>query len=279
MDFFISDLDGTLLNSKAELSDFTRNALNRLINEKDMHFTVATARTYASTGKILKGLSLKYPIILMNGVLIYDTQAGKYVVVNKLDQDIKMHIISEIRKYGLSAFMYVISENQMLTYYEQLANIQMKNFYNERRQKYYKSFEQTDDFCGVQYDVIYFTLIDEKDRLAPLYNSLKDCKGISMTYYDDVYSEDMWYLEIFSHKASKRNGINYLRKKYGFDRITAFGDNTNDLPMFEASDISIAVSNANQTVLSQCDRMIASNAEDGVAKYLDEYFSKTTEDD
>lgn len=279
MELFISDLDGTLLNSGAELSDFTRNTLNRLISEKNMNFTVATARTYASAGKILKGLDLKYPVVLMNGVLIYDPQAEKYAVVNKLENKVKAHIISEIRKCGLSAFMYTVAENQMMTYYEELANKQMQDFYDERRKKYYKSFEQTADFGSVNSDVIYFTLIDKKGRLAPLYNSLKECKDISMTYYNDVYSEDMWYLEIFSDKASKRNGVKYLREKYGFDKITAFGDNTNDLPMFEVSDESIAVSNANQAVLSQCDHIIASNEEDGVAKYLDEYFSKITEDD
>lgn len=273
MELFISDLDGTLLNSNAEVSDHTRNTLNRLICEKNMAFTIATARTYASAGKILKGLRLKLPIILMNGVLIYDTEAGKYDVVNKLEQDVKAHIISEIRKYGLSAFMYTICGNQMMTYYEQLSNKQMQDFYDERRQKYYKSFEQTEDFNSVGYDVIYFTIVDEKDRLAPLYSSLKKCGRISLTYYNDVYSENMWYLEIFSDKASKRNGVKYLREKYGFDRITAFGDNTNDLPMFEVSDTCIAVSSANQTVLSQCDKVIASNNEDGVAKYLDEYFN------
>lgn len=279
MELFISDMDGTLLNSGAELSDFTINTLNRLISEKNMNFTVATARTYASAGKILKGLDLKYPVVLMNGVLIYDPQDKQYAVVNKLESKVKAHIISEIRRCGLSAFMYTVAENQMMTYYEDLANKQMQDFYDERRKKYYKSFEQTADFGSVNSDVIYFTLIDKKDRLALLYNSLRNCKGISITYYNDVYSEDMWYLEIFSDKASKRNGVKYLRERYGFDKITAFGDNTNDLPMFEVSDESIAVSNANQAVLSQCDHIIASNEEDGVAKYLDEYFSKITEDD
>lgn len=273
MELFISDLDGTLLNSEAELSDHTMNTLNRLIQEKSMNFTVATARTYASTGKILKGLRLKLPIILMNGVLIYDSAAEKYEVVNRLEQDIKAHVISEIRRYGLSAFMYTIFGNQMMTYYERLSNSQMRDFYDERRQKYYKAFEQTEDLNNVGNDVIYFTIVDERDRLAPLYSSLKKCRGISLTYYNDVYSENMWYLEIFSDKASKRNGVRYFREKYGFDRITAFGDNTNDLPMFEVSDMCIAVSNANQTVLSQCDKVINSNEEDGVAEYLDEYFN------
>ncbi|MBQ5325810.1 MAG: HAD hydrolase family protein, partial [Oscillospiraceae bacterium] len=39
---YISDLDGTLLNSDAEISSFTANALNSLI-EKGLLFSYATA--------------------------------------------------------------------------------------------------------------------------------------------------------------------------------------------------------------------------------------------
>ena len=78
MELFISDLDGTLLNGNAEVTEFTRDTLNRLM-AKGLNFTAATARTLASAGKILSGLDLKLPVILMNGVLIYDMAEKKYV--------------------------------------------------------------------------------------------------------------------------------------------------------------------------------------------------------
>lgn len=76
MELFISDLDGTLLNGNAEVTEFTRDTLNRLM-AKGLNFTAATARTLASAGKILLGLDLKLPVILMNGVLIYDMAEKK----------------------------------------------------------------------------------------------------------------------------------------------------------------------------------------------------------
>ena len=83
MELFISDLDGTLLNGNAEVTEFTRDTLNRLM-AKGLNFTAATARTLASAGKILSGLDLKLPVILMNGVLIYDMTEKKYVKINSL---------------------------------------------------------------------------------------------------------------------------------------------------------------------------------------------------
>ena len=47
MELFISDLDGTLLNGNAEVTEFTRDTLNRLM-AKGLNFTAATARTLAS---------------------------------------------------------------------------------------------------------------------------------------------------------------------------------------------------------------------------------------
>ena len=77
-ELFISDLDGTLLNSNAELTDFTVNTINSLI-EKGMFFTYATARTEYSAGNITKRLNINVPCIVNNGAEIYDRQSGKYV--------------------------------------------------------------------------------------------------------------------------------------------------------------------------------------------------------
>ena len=49
--------------------------LNRLI-DKGLCFTVATARTYATVNSIVKDVHLTYPMILMNGVMIYDLLRG-----------------------------------------------------------------------------------------------------------------------------------------------------------------------------------------------------------
>lgn len=68
---YVSDLDGTLLNRDALLNEDVPKRLNALI-EQGLCFTVATARTYATVNSILKDVNLTCPMILMNGVMIYD---------------------------------------------------------------------------------------------------------------------------------------------------------------------------------------------------------------
>ena len=272
-ELYISDLDGTLLNRNVEISEKTAEILNKLI-DKGMNFTVATARTLASAGKILSNVRLKLPIILMNGVLIYNPLEKKYEVVNSLSEKLRATIQHFAKKIGLDCFMYTIKGNDMMTYFERLSSQAMQDFYNERREKYYKSFIQVDNFSEITDDVIYFTFISEYERLSPLYKELSQNPDLEITFYRDIYSENLWYLEAFSAKASKQQGVRYLREKYGFDNISVFGDNLNDLPMFDEADKKYAVENAVEQVKIVADEIILSNENDGVAMFLLNEFGK-----
>ena len=275
MHLFISDLDGTLLDKNAELPAEARDKLNRLIAQ-GMNFTVATARTYSSAGRILDGLDLRLPVILMNGVLIYDPAAQRYEVVNKLS-GIAVERVLELRsKFNIAPFMYRMQDSVMTTAFDRLANETMHDFYEERVNKYGKKFIQSDRLEDIAADVIYFCFIDSRERLQPMYDAMKNEPDVRMAYYPDIYGDDH-YLEIFSAAASKEAGVHYLRERLGADRITAFGDNLNDLPMFAAADEKIAVRNAAEELKARADRIIGANTENGVSAYLAEVFAERTE--
>ncbi|MCD8090908.1 MAG: HAD-IIB family hydrolase, partial [Clostridiales bacterium] len=73
---FMTDLDGTLLNDKKEISETSAEILNSL-TEKGLKLSVSTARTPATLEGILKNLKLKYPLCCMNGAAIYDMEKGE----------------------------------------------------------------------------------------------------------------------------------------------------------------------------------------------------------
>ncbi|MGN1133523.1 MAG: HAD family hydrolase [Oscillospiraceae bacterium] len=267
MDLYISDLDGTLLNSKAEISDFSLKAINSLI-DKGMNFSVATARTYATVRKILSGVNFKIPVVLMNGALIFNVQTQQYVFKAHIDAKSLEYITKAIHFYDLNAFMYTVEGNELTAYYEHIANEPMRKFYEERKNKYYKKFEQISSLDNITDHVVYFSILDTEENLSPLYNDLKKLDSIKAVFYRDVYSENLWYLEIFSSEASKKNAVNFLKEHYSFDKVCCFGDNLNDLSLFEASDYCCAVENANPQLKARANEIIQSNDNDGVAKFL-----------
>ena len=54
---YLSDLDGTLLNSSQVTSDYTNYAINKLVNE-GMLFSYATAGSWNTARKVTNGISI-----------------------------------------------------------------------------------------------------------------------------------------------------------------------------------------------------------------------------
>ena len=72
-------------------------------------------------------------------------------------------------------------------------------------------------------------------------------------------------MEVFAVGVSKAAAIRRLAGRIGADRVTVYGDNLNDLPMFAVADEAVAVANAMPGVGEKADRRIGANYEDAVA--------------
>ncbi len=269
---YISDLDGTLLQPNAILSDKTKTVLNDLIDQ-GMHFTIATARSIASAKTILKDVKISIPIILMNGVCIYDLIKNEYLNVeafSKKSLDILMDII---KTNSLKGFAYTIKFGELATFYEDLNTKALQDFYKERVDSYQKRFYQIEDFTLLSNEpLIYFTLLDQRDRLEPIFHIIETFQDLNCAFYKDNYSPDLWYLEVYSKDASKSHALQILQNRLGFEYVTCFGDNHNDLPLFAASDYKIAVGNAVPALKEKADLVIGNNYDDGVAAWLKQNF-------
>ena len=62
---YVSDLDGTLLDPKERVSDFTARVIREL-TDRGIHFTYATARSQNSAEKVTGGLLRHLPVIIYN---------------------------------------------------------------------------------------------------------------------------------------------------------------------------------------------------------------------
>lgn len=273
---YISDLDGTLLSPNVTLTKRTVRILNDLMSQ-GLLFTVATARSIASVKYILRDLELTLPIILMNGVCIYDPVNKDYIKVESFSREDVSALISMIEENHLKGFLYTVNGGQLATYYEELSNKALKDFHDERVIKYNKSFIKVDNFSSlVDEPIIYFTLMDYKENLEQLNEMVKALPNINSVFYKDNYSKNMWYLEIFSIKSSKYHAVKFLRSHLSIDTIIGFGDNQNDMPLFDACDKSYAVENAISELKLRADGVIGRNTEDAVTIWLNNNGLKST---
>ncbi|MDE5946387.1 MAG: HAD family hydrolase [Oscillospiraceae bacterium] len=264
---FISDLDGTLFNSKAEISTSTANIINRIIYQ-GANFSFATARSIYSALPMTKSLNINIPFILMNGVSIYDHK-NKYIKNEYIPKKSSIEISELFKKHNIKGFLYRIVNNILYACYTEITDNIMQSFAEERKNKFGKPFIQCNDFKNIisGENEIYFTTTGEYKKLLPLKNDIANLEHIDFAFYEDNYTKK-WFLEIFSKKASKANAIKFMRSKYGFKKVVCFGDNLNDISMFNESDLCIAVENAKPELKQKADIITLSNDNDGVALWL-----------
>ncbi|MBR3970989.1 MAG: HAD family hydrolase [Ruminococcus sp.] len=263
---YITDLDGTLLNSEANLSEYTKNTINRLV-EQGMYFTFATARTIYSAESITEGLNINVPCIVNNGAEIYDMKSGKYVRKFDIPIDAAARIIDAFAENNVGMFMFKFRGEKFGTCYNDNLNELMQEYVRTRRKTGQPLWKCTDLHSENDGNVVYLTSTGDYEKLLPIERIAASVKGLDHVFYEDTYT-GKHYLEIFSENASKANGLKYLRAQYGFEKIVAFGDNLNDLSMFREADVKIAVGNARDELKQQADFIIRSNDEDGVAHYI-----------
>ncbi len=258
---YITDLDGTLLGDGAVLSDFTRQTINRLVDE-GMNFTLATARSYGSAGEVTKGLKTSAPAVLMNGVFLYELKKKKAVNVFRYGEGVAEKVIAAFRAEGCDPNVYSYTDDIDIQFGKNATDYEIDFF--EQRRKLFKVYSTVDEYnCE---NVVYINRVNHYEVLRKIADRIDKIDGADYVLYSDNYS-DYYFLEAFSAKANKKAGIELLRKM-GYDKIVAFGDNYNDLGMFEAADLSVAVGNACLDVKNAADIVIDKNSDDGVAKFL-----------
>ncbi|MHC1748895.1 MAG: HAD-IIB family hydrolase [Cellulosilyticaceae bacterium] len=263
---YITDLDGTLLNAKGFVSEYTKIGLTKLINE-GLYFSVATARTPATVVDLLRGIPMKVPIVVMNGTALYDSVQNKYLEVQYIDEIAVRAVNNIIKSHHQNAFIYTIEKHQLTAYYKNIETQAEQLFYEERKDRYLKKFIKGD--IPEKMAVAYFTMLGNKDKIEKIAEELQTVPGISQVFYPDVYDKDTYYLEVYHETVSKAAGIIKLRQYEVFDKIISFGDNLNDQPMFTYSDECYAVDNAKEALKEMATAVIESNEQDGVIKFLE----------
>ena len=268
----VSDLDFTLLRSDATLSERTKRSVNRLL-VAGRHFTCATARSYSSTLRVTAGLELSLPLITYGGSVSFDPSTRTVVDVAALPE----HTVAAVRDLAdrnehVEPLLYVMLEGRdRVCWREDRGNPFIESFTGARRGNP-RLLPLPDWSLIADAPVFYATLIGERaameDARAELVPHLDGCFD---TLGPDGYRREQTWLEITSREGTKAAAALRLQARLGAPQLVAFGDNLNDIPLFEVADHSCAVANAVPELRAIATEVIADNDADGVAAWLDRH--------
>ena len=253
------DLDGTLLNSNNEISDFNKHILRKL-KDRGVHIILCTGRPYNAMKKFREELSLDDHVICFNGANIVDKD-DKLILDTSLDTEISLELV-EVGK-GRNTYFHGFMKDKWLVPYT-----------NEISEKY-KARTGLTETVGALEEVegLRFTnmmYIGENSLLKEIYEELEERLG------DRVYKafSNPNFLEVLSASSSKAKALDFFLKERGLtsENLLVMGDSYNDLEMLKFARYGVVMDNTPAELKEQFELVAPENDEDGVGRYLKDFF-------
>lgn len=265
---YISDLDGTLLNSNQRVSENSCRIINSLV-EKGMLFSYATARSVHTAKKAADGLTAKIPLIVYNGAFIIDNQTMERIAANTFTEEESSEIYEALMTNEVYPIVYSLINNvEKFSYNTKTLSKGLSHFIGTRKGDFRDRPLGSEDGI-LDGEKFYFTCVDDEAKLFRAYTALKD--KYNCLFQKDLYG-DYYMFEVMPTAATKAHAILQLKDILSCDKVISFGDALNDIPMAEISDEFYAVGNAVPKIKEIAAAVIDSNDNDGVANWLLENF-------
>ena len=253
-----ADLDGTLLNSNKEISEYNQKIIKKLINEYNINFILSSGRPYEGIknyNEILKNNNFS---ITLNGASITDNN-GKIILKKTIDEDASKQIIELSKKYDIC--MHVYNNGK---YIMSKKDFPIKSYVQiENKINLIVGLENIDNY---KFNKI--LILGERKILEKLKKEIDSLNCVHTCFSGD------FFLEAVNKEANKGNALKWIceNKKIDIKDTIAFGDNFNDIEMIEYAGIGVAMANAEEEVKKKADYITLSNNENGLGYFLENIF-------
>lgn len=285
---FVSDLDGTLLNSDHKVSAVTKDAVKR-IREAGVSFMPASGRDYVMLMDVMSQLEIKPKCICLNGAQFYDND-GKLLTSYPVPEEKLRQVFKMIDEYNLDVDFFTESGTynygEPELFYDICLARYMNLFHDNNKQNLLKFMDDNkllqvttctrdkDEIIAhkVMKVEIYFSNHIQRNAI---FKAVRHIEGIAA-----VGSHDL-NLEITSRHATKGSMVERVCEYYGYakDEVVVIGDGFNDASMFQNFTNSFCMGQASEDLKNLATYVAKSNIENGVADVIEKLLANNLEID
>lgn len=278
----MSDVDGTLINPRGQVSDRQREAVDRLI-AAGHYFGIATGRPHRWISAITDQVRVNAPCITSNGAALLDTQSWRILGSHELGVDVLHSVVDSARRALLPHGGLAVAVERVGAAGAGAANPQDL------------LSESTDDLAGGAYAVTADFLHNWEGPRVPVYEedevlsqpalklllrndnlTAQQMYGLVAPVIDPqvahvTYSMNAGLMEVSVPGVNKGIMLAELAQSLGIEQsqVIAFGDMPNDAEMLRWAGHGVAMGNAHEDIKKLADEVTASNEEDGEAAILE----------
>jgi 5-amino-6-(5-phospho-D-ribitylamino)uracil phosphatase len=267
------DIDGTLVNSRDQLTPPTRAAIRRAC-DAGIRVVLATGRRYSKTLHLVEPLQLDVPLISASGALIKDPLDHRTLFCAQFLPGVLEGVLSMLTAAGHDAVLYGDTFTQGFDFYcprlyipdgEQvdLAEYLARNVGHGRQWPALMTAPPPDVFSGF--------------AIAPRPKMIDLGQQLSGKFGDNLYVHilkspfyDGWFCEIEPGNVSKWSAVQHLARDWGIsdEEICAVGDDVNDIPMVVGAGLGVAMGNAVAELKAAADRVAPCHDSDGLVEVV-----------
>lgn len=263
---FFTDLDGTLLNNKKEITPENTAAIEAA-RKMGHSIVVATGRSTVNMMLQLERLGLKQPgcyAITFNGSSVIKCDTGEVIRWESLDMDTVQYIFEEAREWGIHCQAYDEKETIAEKETPELIRYDKNNGGHSRLvPDVVKALEKEPP------KILLADLCDREkmERFQEAHREVLEGKA-------DSFFSCREYLEYVPAGVNKGSAIEWLCKYLGVNLkdTVAAGDAANDLSMIRTAGIGVAMCNGEPEVKAAADYVTTrDNEHSGVAEILEKF--------
>lgn len=262
-----ADIDGTLLNSRHELSARTEAAL-RAAMARGVQVVLATGKTRASALAIIAQLGLTTPGIFSQGLTIYEGD-GTLRSQTTLDPAIARRVITFAEDRGFEVVAYAGTQLLARAHTNGAA---MLAEYGEPAVQIVGPLQNILDSLPVN-KVVLMNLNDTRRVRALRWQLTMQLDGTARLVQANVPQ----MVEVLPPGVSKGTALKTLLRDLNLEpqHVLALGDGENDIEMVRLAGVGVAVGNADPHLKAAADHVVATNDNDGVAEAVERFVLAT----
>ena len=276
------DLDGTLLNSRGEISETNKLAIKRA-EDAGVLVTTATGRRFRDALPVGLELELNAPLITHNGALLKYAQTLETVAVSILKTETVTEILRVGKAFGGDALLSADPRGLGVLYYDTISkeNVPLQKYVAWSKTLHDADAEnavhQVEDLADVieKSETVHVSFSGKCAPMIEMERVLKNELGASVNILTTVYSRlDFTLIDVLPPDASKGAGVGKLAalNDLSADDVMTMGDNFNDLEMLEYAGTAVLMGNAAPELLERADfHRTLSNDENGVALAIERF--------
>jgi len=264
------DLDGTLLNSKKQLTDINKDALKKA-SSLGIEIVPCTGRFYNLMPESIKSLDFVNYAITINGAQICNVKTGEVIYDASMKLETALKLMEHLDTLPCIYDCYMNSAAWMSrVLYEHIDDYPLSEHYNKMWKTGRTPVDDLKTYIkemGNPIQKIQFLFKDAGKK--PEY--IETLKGMFPTL--NISSSMDVNIEINDIHANKGIAINKLAEYIGcqVDQTVAIGDGLNDYDMIKAAGLGIAMKNSCDEILALAKEITDDCDHDGVAKAIEKY--------